>query len=664
MKILHHKALLGLLLCVFHYSHGAIYTVLHTGAYGHGSLRNQIQAANANPGPDEIHFNIQGAGPHEIFLDVFPTPYSPVEITDPLKIDGLTQPGASVGNPTVTINTHCGDGFYLSTSNFEVSGLKFLQKCWYKVFRIKFTTEGFTYRNILIHDNHFTGGTALAIEYVSGACKNIQFVDNIVEGYAPEITYMMDVKLGGMLGFPKATLDSVLITGNQVLSGLGGFVGPSFIFDGLGDGATASHISIENNDFDCSLTLSRNEIVTFQIGGSQDANGSLSDVIIKNNNFQGNGSAESHGIMFKSRTNGGSNGLSSTIENIEIVDNDIDLFDDGINLEMIGGNLNFSSMNYVTIARNTVTNNKLSGIYLGANPLNSNAEMRHLRIEDNVVSANLGNGILFQVNGMQDGTLNGKNDIEDVLMIRNHIFGNGNSGIHVVNRDSAFLWLLPSIHGFLISENSIHDNQLVGIAFVFRLTDDGSTCDLPVPRLRTISGNTIPYSVEGTLSGEPNTDYQIEFYTNASPDSSGFGEGEIYAGNTIVSLDSTGNGFFIYAVPNADLHTRYVAATATNLSTRNTGCFSNSMHSLLMTVGEGLPNQVELFPNPTKNGIINVSFPGELQGMQLFSLDGQNATFKQIDPSRIDISENGPGIYLLQIESSKGRFNKKIVQLH
>ena len=55
----------------------------------HCSLREAINAANANAGTDTIAFNISGAGPHTIQ----PTSALPT-ITDPVIIDGYTQPGA------------------------------------------------------------------------------------------------------------------------------------------------------------------------------------------------------------------------------------------------------------------------------------------------------------------------------------------------------------------------------------------------------------------------------------------------------------------------------------------------------------------------------------------------------------------------------------------
>lgn len=81
-------AVMPLLLTVS--SHAAIYTVTTTADSGSGSLRAAIEAANATPGTDTIAFSIPGTGLHTI------QPGSPLQaITDPVVIDGYTQPGSS-----------------------------------------------------------------------------------------------------------------------------------------------------------------------------------------------------------------------------------------------------------------------------------------------------------------------------------------------------------------------------------------------------------------------------------------------------------------------------------------------------------------------------------------------------------------------------------------
>lgn len=71
-------------------AHAAEYTVTSTNDSGTGSLRQAILDANAAAGADDIGFNIPGDGPHTI------RPASALpKITDPVTIDGYTQPGAS-----------------------------------------------------------------------------------------------------------------------------------------------------------------------------------------------------------------------------------------------------------------------------------------------------------------------------------------------------------------------------------------------------------------------------------------------------------------------------------------------------------------------------------------------------------------------------------------
>ncbi len=68
----------------------ATFTVTNTAPSDSGSLRQAILGANANFGPDEIVFAIPGTGVHTITLSSgLPA------ITDPVILDGYTQPGSS-----------------------------------------------------------------------------------------------------------------------------------------------------------------------------------------------------------------------------------------------------------------------------------------------------------------------------------------------------------------------------------------------------------------------------------------------------------------------------------------------------------------------------------------------------------------------------------------
>ena len=79
--------LVVLALSVARFSTSVTFTVINTNDSGPGSLRQAILGANANSGLDTIVFSI-GSGPQTIApLSALPT------ITDPVVIDGTTQPG-------------------------------------------------------------------------------------------------------------------------------------------------------------------------------------------------------------------------------------------------------------------------------------------------------------------------------------------------------------------------------------------------------------------------------------------------------------------------------------------------------------------------------------------------------------------------------------------
>jgi len=109
-----------------------LFTVTNTNDVGAGSLHHAIIAANAFAGADQIHFNIPGPGVQKIDVRRIGLP----EVTDPVTIDGYTQPGASpntrtLGNDAVILiqldggNDFSGpvNGLVISAGNSIVRGL-------------------------------------------------------------------------------------------------------------------------------------------------------------------------------------------------------------------------------------------------------------------------------------------------------------------------------------------------------------------------------------------------------------------------------------------------------------------------------------------------------------------------------------------------------------
>jgi hypothetical protein len=102
-----HVTIAASFLFVVSAARAADFTVINTDDSGPGSLRQAIVDANANPGTDRILFNIPGSGVHKIVIG---GPTNPnftdrgtalPEITDPVTIDGYSQPGS---HPNTLLN--------------------------------------------------------------------------------------------------------------------------------------------------------------------------------------------------------------------------------------------------------------------------------------------------------------------------------------------------------------------------------------------------------------------------------------------------------------------------------------------------------------------------------------------------------------------------------
>jgi hypothetical protein len=83
-----------------------IYTVTNQEAIGPGSIDEAVTLANSHGGPDQIHFNIPGPGPHVIVA----TNGARNLAWSPAVIDATTQPGYA-GTPLIVL-----DGQYATTS--------------------------------------------------------------------------------------------------------------------------------------------------------------------------------------------------------------------------------------------------------------------------------------------------------------------------------------------------------------------------------------------------------------------------------------------------------------------------------------------------------------------------------------------------------------------
>jgi hypothetical protein len=160
----------------------AAFTVTATNDNGPGSLRQAILDANASPGPDLIDFSISTAG-----KTISPTNALPA-ITDPVTIDGTTQPGYGgapvielngqsagtgsdglrvwAGSTTVrglVINRFNGDGIEMATN-----GNNFVEGCW-----IGLGLDGLTIRANALSGIYLTNSANNVIGGLAAASRNL-----------------------------------------------------------------------------------------------------------------------------------------------------------------------------------------------------------------------------------------------------------------------------------------------------------------------------------------------------------------------------------------------------------------------------------------------------------------------------------------------------------
>jgi hypothetical protein len=257
----------------------ADFVVINTNNSGPGSLAQAIADANAAPGRDNISFNIPGAGVHVIDEST-----ALPEITDPVIIDGYTQPGAqpntqAVGdNAVILIELNAqpsgGDGLLISAGASTVRGLSITG---FNHFGIELTGSG---TGNTIEGNFIglrpDGTTAMA----GNRGVNVGTTNNVIGGTTPAarnvISGVPDPASAGI--FVSANQNTVC--GNYIGTDASGMVPRAqnigvFVFPGVGDvvigGTTSDSRNVVSGTFAAIQILSvRTQIMGNYIGIGSD----------------------------------------------------------------------------------------------------------------------------------------------------------------------------------------------------------------------------------------------------------------------------------------------------------------------------------------------------------------------------------------------------------
>ena len=182
-----------------------------------------------------------------------------------------------------------------------------------------------------------------------------------------------------------------------------------------------------------------------------------------------------------------------------------------------------------------VTNNQIGGTADGAG---------------NLIAYNAQSGVRLDYGGCTGNPILG-----------NSIYGNGLYGIDLTNVNS----LPPTMTGLGITANDLRDSDTAG---------GNNLQNYPVLATATMSGTQV--RIGGTFNSTPNSTFRIEFFANASADSSGYGEGQRYLGFANVATNGSGNAAIDVMLTASVADGEYISATATNLTTNDTSEFAQS----------------------------------------------------------------------------------------
>ena len=582
------------------------------------SLREAIQAVDADSSPDVIDFNITGSGMQTLSLtSALPT------LTNSVLIDGTSQPGYA-GSPTIEINGG-GNGFAGLEFDAGASGST-LQGLLID----GFTTGVILSGNSNLVQNNVISGNSLSGIYVPGngntIAGNLIGTDSTGMNYDPNGSnagafsagVWVDGGTGNLIGGSTSATRNIITGNDQDGVAFTSSAGPNTVegnYIGLAsDGKTA----LGNNDFGVDLG-SFNSLA-------------VSDVSVANNVISGNAI---DGIYLNTATGNTITGNligtdANGNESFDAFGNPLQgNFGDGITIDLgsfgntIGGTTaaqrNVISGNYangITVASGaaTVSNetpNVISGNYIGsdATGLVANGNFGDgirvvsgpVSVTGNVLSANFGNGLTLNGGGAtayanrigvgSDGATKLFNSGDGVSISSsgniigsdtagqgNVIADNGDNGVNVVRGVS------NAIEG-----NSIFGNGLLGIDLGNNgvtpnhagfLSGPNDFQNYPVLDSAVVSGSQV--TISGTFNATANGTFTLDFYANSATDPSGFGQGQTFVGSTVVSTDVNGNASFT-ATFNVVANQGIWSATATDEALNNTSEFSADVTQTVQT---------------------------------------------------------------------------------
>ncbi len=534
-------------------------------------------------GTDMIAFNIPGAGPHTI------SPLSPLPVIyDQIIIDGTTQPGAScttLGGLKIELSgAGAGGGespLYILGGYSTVRGLVIN----------RFLGDG-----VLLHG---LGGSTVSCNYIGTdvagttdlgngrvGVRSFNSPNNLIGGTAVGAGNLLSGNNEGGVILSQAHATSNLIQGNYIGTDVTGTAA-------IGNSAYGVLITVNANGNKVGGTTTDTRNVISGNGGTgvyiQTSSNTVQGNYIGTNaagtSDLGNGFV---GIELSDNTTGNLIGGPTANARNVVSGNDVaGIYINNTNNHTVQNNFVGTNAAGTAALGNTdngiVIINGSNNLIGGAGAGNvSSANVRGLYIAGNAFS-NLIKGNYFGTNATGTAALGNQRGIMVTDGASNNQIGGTAAGEgNLISGNTATGLLMDGLSvGNAILSNSIHTNNGLGIDFhgngiTANDTGDGDTGPNNLqnfPVLTAASSNGASTAISGSLNSTANTTFTIQFFSNATCDSSGNGEGQVFLGQTTVTTDANGNTAINATLATAVASGSLITATATDAA-NNTSEFS------------------------------------------------------------------------------------------
>jgi len=446
-------------------------------------------------------------------------------------------------------------------------------------------------------------------------------------------------------GTTTAKYKSIIIENNNIFS-------PNSDGIFIGQGGTG--------DLKCrisSLQIRNNEIyspqgIRFLLSGTGHVNGRISNLEIDSNVIMG--AYQLTGIVIDM---GGTGHALFRIYDFSIRNNSISNFRNGVQMVIGGtGYLNGYIYNYF-IEGNSIRNCLLNGIeqIVRSNGPSTIYQMFNGNIVKNEIFNCGQDGINIYSSGQPFGLVS---EMMNHAVKENVIHHNLRHGIFVFSGGSLST-------GISLRRNSVHNNDSLGIK-TFDYQNGYGNPVIPSPILDSIVFSGAQAVLYGHLFAKPNSGYAIEVFSSATPDPSGFGEGEKYLRMSHHLSDTTGYATFVIPLVNVS-SLDYFSATATDTLINTTSPFSNTISAFTTSLNEVSDEGMLIYPNPANNLVyISLAKSSKIKHIELVDLTGQLISKIEVKEGdsilSFSTSDFPSGYYFLRVLGEQAMVSKLIIQ--